>query len=78
MDGTLMKFIPEDCEKSFDMWVAGTIFQTFHDSFVEEEMIETSLEVAPVTRHDLSCSYSKADPKRRDIDWTEMCNMTSL
>lgn len=40
---------------------------TFHDIFVDEE-IKKALEVAPVARHDPSCSYSKADPKRRDID----------
>lgn len=77
MDGALGRFIPKDYEKSFDMWIAGMVVWAFRD-ISEEEELETFLEVAPMANHDLSCSYSKADSKRRDVDWAEMCNMTFL
>lgn len=40
---------------------------TFHDVSVEDES-EKFLRIVAVARHDLLCSYTSADPKRRAIE----------
>lgn len=43
-----------------------------------EEEIEKALKVVPEARRDLSCSYSKADPKKRDGLGRDMQHVMTL